>query len=181
MAGLAGSLNTNAVGYILGASGLDLYKYKLGREVSQSTPAVAVNDKKQVKKRMRQVKVEELPDSLSDDSLLDNPLIKQVANQKKSTATAKESRDKKSGNSILDKAAMLKREAYLEKLRQYYHANREVICKNQNSKYPERKEKAKNNPELIAKQRQASKKYYHQNKDNILPKIKRRYVEKVAK
>jgi len=31
MAGLAGSSNANAVGYILGASGLDLYKYKLGR------------------------------------------------------------------------------------------------------------------------------------------------------
>jgi len=90
-------------------------------------------------------------------------------------------RPDRSGDSILDMAAMLKREAYLEKLRQYYHANKEVICKNQNSKYPERKEKAKNNPELIAKQRQASKKYYHQNKDKILPKIKRRYVEKVAK
>jgi len=33
MAGLAGSSNASTVGYILGASGLDLYKYKLGREV----------------------------------------------------------------------------------------------------------------------------------------------------
>jgi len=33
IAGLAGSSNTSAVGYILGSSGLDLYKYKLGREI----------------------------------------------------------------------------------------------------------------------------------------------------
>jgi len=34
MAGLAGSSNASAVGYILGSSGLDLYKYKLGRELN---------------------------------------------------------------------------------------------------------------------------------------------------
>jgi len=33
MAAIAGSSNANAVGYILGASGIDLYKYKLGRKV----------------------------------------------------------------------------------------------------------------------------------------------------
>jgi len=34
MAGLAGSSNASTVGYILGASGLDLYKYKMGREIN---------------------------------------------------------------------------------------------------------------------------------------------------
>jgi len=34
VAAIAGSSNPNAVGYILGASGLDLYRYKLDREVS---------------------------------------------------------------------------------------------------------------------------------------------------
>jgi len=33
VAGIAGSSNASAVGYILGSSGLDLYKYKLGREI----------------------------------------------------------------------------------------------------------------------------------------------------
>jgi len=86
-----------------------------------------------------------------------------------------------STNNILDMAAMLRREAQLEKLRQYYYANKEAICKDQNSKYPARREREKNNPELLAKRRQACKKYYHQNKDKILPKVKKRYVEKVAK
>jgi len=148
----------------------------------RASTAAVVNDKKQVTKRMRWVKTEELSDKKSGD-----PSIKQVAKRRTSTAAAtKESPDKisdnfLSGNKILDEAARLKREEYLEKLRQYYQANREIIRKNQNSKYPDRKERAKNNPELIAKQRQVSKKYYHQNKDKILPKIKRRYVEKVVK
>jgi len=34
MAGSAGSSNANAIGYILGSTGLDLYRYKLGREVT---------------------------------------------------------------------------------------------------------------------------------------------------
>jgi len=84
-------------------------------------------------------------------------------------------------NNILDMAAMLRREAQLEMLRQYYYANKETICKDQNSKYKERTEKEKNNPELLAKRRQACKKYYHQNKDKILPRIKKKYVEKVPK
>jgi len=33
LAGLAGSSNASAVSYILGSSGLDLYKYKLGKEI----------------------------------------------------------------------------------------------------------------------------------------------------
>jgi len=41
--------------------------------------------------------------------------------------------------------------------------------------------RVKNDPELIAKQKEASRAYYLQNKDQILPKIKRRYVERVAK
>jgi len=78
-----------------------------------------------------------------------------------------------STNNILDIAAMLMCEAQLEKLRQYYYANKEAICKDQNSKYPARREREKNNPELLAKQRQVCKKYYHQNKDKILPKVKK--------
>jgi len=47
IAGLAGSSNANAVGYILGASGLDLYKYKLGREVDAlNDPAAYLTAKK---------------------------------------------------------------------------------------------------------------------------------------
>jgi len=47
MAGLAGSSNANAVGYILGASGLDLYKYKMGREVDAlNDPAAYLTAKK---------------------------------------------------------------------------------------------------------------------------------------
>jgi len=84
-----------------------------------------------------------------------------------------------SDNSILDMATMLKREAYLEKLRQYYYANKETICKDQNSKYPERREKEKNNPVSVMKKRQASKKYYHQNKDKILPRIKKDILKKL--
>jgi len=60
-----------------------------------------------------------------------------------------------STNNILDMAAMLRWEAQLKKLRQYYYANREAICKDQNSKYPVRREREKNNPELLAKRRQA--------------------------
>jgi len=145
----------------------------------RASTAAAVNDKQQVTKRTCWVKTEEPPDFLSDDFLSEDPSIKQVA---KRTSTAAATKVKESSDKILDdEAARLKREEYLEKLRQYYQANREIIRKKQNSKYPDRKERVKNNPELIAKQRQASKKYYHQNKDKILPKIKRRYVEKVAK
>jgi len=78
-------------------------------------------------------------------------------------------------------AAMLKQEAQLEKLRQYYYAHKEAICKDQNSKYSARREKEINDPELLEKWRQACKNYYHQNKDKILPRIKKRYVEKVVK
>jgi len=47
MAGLAGSSTSNAVGYILGSSGLDLYKYKLGREVDAlNNPAAYLTAKK---------------------------------------------------------------------------------------------------------------------------------------
>jgi len=83
-----------------------------------------------------------------------------------------------STNNILDMAAMLRCKAQLEKLRQYYYAHREAIRKDQNSKYPARREKEKNNPEILPKQRQASKKYYHQHKDKILPKVKKKICRK---
>jgi len=41
IARLAGSSNASAVGYILGSSGLDLYKYKLGREIDALNDPVA--------------------------------------------------------------------------------------------------------------------------------------------
>jgi len=47
VAGLAGASNANAVGYILGSSGLDLYKYKLGREIDAlNNPAAYLTAKK---------------------------------------------------------------------------------------------------------------------------------------
>jgi len=47
IAALAGSSNASAVGYILGSSGLDLYKYKLGREIEAlNDPATYLRDKK---------------------------------------------------------------------------------------------------------------------------------------
>jgi len=47
IAGLARSSNANAVGYILGSSGLDLYKYKLGREVDAlNNPVAYLTEKK---------------------------------------------------------------------------------------------------------------------------------------
>jgi len=47
IARLAGSSNASAVGYILGSSGLDLYKYKLGREIEAlNDPATYLRDKK---------------------------------------------------------------------------------------------------------------------------------------
>jgi len=47
IAGLAGSTNESAVGYILGSSGLDLYKYKLGREIDAlNNPAAYLTAKK---------------------------------------------------------------------------------------------------------------------------------------
>jgi len=47
LAGLAGSSNASAVGYILGSSGLDLYKYKLGREIDAlNNPANYLTAKK---------------------------------------------------------------------------------------------------------------------------------------
>jgi len=47
IAGLANSSNANAVGYILEASGLDLHKYKLGREVlALNDPAAYLTAKK---------------------------------------------------------------------------------------------------------------------------------------
>jgi len=82
---------------------------------------------------------------------------------------------------LVDEAARLKKEDHLEKLRQYYHANRDTFCKKQNSKYQDRMQRVKNDPELLEKQKEAAKAYYHQNKDCILPKLKKRYVEKVAK
>jgi len=42
-------------------------------------------------------------------------------------------------------------------------------------------QRVKDDPELLAKQKEAAKAYYCQNKDCILPKLKKRYVEKVAK
>jgi len=80
-----------------------------------------------------------------------------------------------------NEAVKLKREQRLEKLRQYYQANKETIRKDQNSKYQDRKKTVKKTPELMAKQREASRIYYHQNKDQILTKIKKRYPEKVVK
>jgi len=41
MARFAGSSNADAVGYILGANGLDLYNYKLDREVDALNDPVA--------------------------------------------------------------------------------------------------------------------------------------------
>jgi len=47
IAGLAGSSNASAVGYILGSSGLNLYNYKLGREIEAlNDPATYLRDKK---------------------------------------------------------------------------------------------------------------------------------------
>jgi hypothetical protein len=47
VAGLAGSTNESAVGYILGSSGLDLYKYKLDREITAlNNPAAYLTAKK---------------------------------------------------------------------------------------------------------------------------------------
>jgi len=138
---------------------------------SRATKSLAV-DKVSTTKIKEPPSLEDLPSNKSEDESEDEspePSDRPLSD-----------RSVRSGNSILDMAAMLKREAYLEKLRQYYHVNKETIHKDQNSKYPERREKAKNNPELV-KQRQASKKYHHENKDKILPRIKKRYVEKVTK
>jgi len=47
MAGLAGSSNASAVAYILGSSGLDLYKYKLGKEIDAlNDPATYLTNEK---------------------------------------------------------------------------------------------------------------------------------------
>jgi len=47
MAGLAGSSNASAVGYILGSSGLDLYNYKLGKEIDAlNNPVAYLTNKK---------------------------------------------------------------------------------------------------------------------------------------
>jgi len=47
IAGLAGSSNTSAVSYILGSSGLDLSKYKLGKEIDAlNDPANYLTNKK---------------------------------------------------------------------------------------------------------------------------------------
>jgi len=47
VAGLAGSSNASAVGYILGSSGLDLYKYKLGKEIDAlNDPTTYLTNKK---------------------------------------------------------------------------------------------------------------------------------------
>jgi len=60
----------------------------------------------------------------------------------------------------VDKAARLKREERLERLRQYYQAHKDKLCK---------------------KQKEAYKAYYCQNKDRVLPELKKRYVERVSK
>jgi len=47
IAGLAGVTNDNAAGYILGSSGLDLYKYKLDKEINAlNDPAAYLTAKK---------------------------------------------------------------------------------------------------------------------------------------
>jgi len=47
VAGLAGASTASSVGYILGSSGLDLYKYKLGREIDAlNNPANYLTAKK---------------------------------------------------------------------------------------------------------------------------------------
>jgi len=56
-----------------------------------------------------------------------------------------------STDSILDMAAMLRCKAQLEKLRQYYYSHKDEICEDQNSKYPTRRAKEKNDPELLEK------------------------------
>jgi len=56
---------------------------------------------------------------------------------------------------LVDEVARLKREECLEKLRQYYYANRDILCKQQNSKYQDRMQRIKNDPDLLAKQKEA--------------------------
>jgi len=47
IAGLAGSSNASAVSYILGSSGLNLYNYKLGREIEAlNDPVTYLRNKK---------------------------------------------------------------------------------------------------------------------------------------
>jgi len=149
--------------------------------------AAAVKDKELVAKKRTRVKIEELSEPIKQvvkkrtqwvKTEEPSEPIKQVA--KRRTAVAAKVKEL-SGKESDDEATKLKREQCLKKLRQYYCANREKICKKQNSKYPDRKKRVKNNPELMAKQREASRTYYYQNKDQILPKLKKRYVEKVAK
>jgi len=133
------------------------------------------------KTRTRKAKESSLPEELprdkspesSDDESSDNETYDKPDQSGRSSGL--------STDSILDMAAMLRRKAQLEKLRQYYYSHKDKIHEKQNSKYPTRRVKEKNNLELIEKRRQASRNYYQQNKDKILPKIKKRYVEKVIK
>lgn len=83
-----------------------------------------------------------------------------------------------SNNNILTMAAMLRREEELENLRQQYRSHKDEIRKDQKLG---RKEMEKNKSDLIEKRRQACKNYYLQNKDKILPKVKKKYLEKVVK
>jgi len=56
---------------------------------------------------------------------------------------------------LSDKDARLEREARLEKMRQYYYANRDTLGKQQNAKYQERKQMIQNDPNLIAKKKRS--------------------------
>jgi hypothetical protein len=83
-----------------------------------------------------------------------------------------------SSNNILTMAAMLRREEELENLRQQYRSHKDEIRKDQNLG---RKEIQKNKIDTAEKRRLAAKNYYQQHKDEILPKVKRKYLERVVK
>jgi len=106
----------------------------------RASTAAVVKDKEQVAKRTQRVKTEEPSDFLSDDFLSDDLPIKQVAKRKVSTDLRVKTKEP------VDEAEKLKREQHLEKLRQYYQADREIVCKKQKTQNPDRMKRVKNDP-----------------------------------
>jgi len=89
------------------------------------------------KTRTRMAKESSPPEELPHDK------TPEPSDNKSSDNETYESPERLSGlstDSILDMAAMLRREAQLEKLRQYYYSHKDKICEDQNSKYPTRRE-----------------------------------------
>jgi len=106
----------------------------------KKTPEVKVEGPKVAKRKTAEVKVEEpkVAKRRTQAAKVEEPKVtkrKTPATKVEEPKVAKRRTQTVKVEEPVDKVARLKREVCLEKLRQYYYANRDTLCKQQNSKY----------------------------------------------